>query len=61
MVLCKTDKYYNQVKFQVLWPRLKVGSIALQLEFGNFLDSNRIARKHQNDCLRGSICRSELT
>ena len=26
MVLCKIDKYYNQVKFQVLWPRLKVGS-----------------------------------
>ena len=26
MVLCKVDKYYNQVKFQVLWPRLKVGS-----------------------------------
>ena len=26
MVLCKRDKYYNQVKFQVLWPRLKVGS-----------------------------------
>ena len=24
MVLCKIDKYYNQVKFQVLWPRLKV-------------------------------------
>ena len=23
MVLCKIDKYYNQV---VLWPRLKVGS-----------------------------------
>ena len=26
MVLCKIDKYYSQVKFQVLWPRLKVGS-----------------------------------
>ena len=26
MVLCKIDKYYNQVKFQFLWPRLKVGS-----------------------------------
>ena len=26
MVLCKIDKYYNQVKFQVLWPRLQVGS-----------------------------------
>ena len=26
MVLCKIDKYHNQVKFQVLWPRLKVGS-----------------------------------
>ena len=26
MVLCKIDKYYNQVKFQVLWPRLKVSS-----------------------------------
>ena len=26
MVLSKMDKYYNQVKFQVLWPRLKVGS-----------------------------------
>ena len=26
MVLCKIGKYYNQVKFQVLWPRLKVGS-----------------------------------
>ena len=26
MVLCKIDKYYNQVKFKVLWPRLKVGS-----------------------------------
>ena len=29
MVLCKIDKYYNQVKFQVLWPRLKVGSSTL--------------------------------
>ena len=35
MVLCKIDKYYNQVKFQVLWPKLKVGS-STQLEFGNF-------------------------
>ena len=26
MVLCKIDKYYNQVKFEVLWPRLKVVS-----------------------------------
>ena len=26
MVLSKMDKYYNQVKFQVLWQRLKVGS-----------------------------------
>ena len=26
IVLCKIDKYYNQVKFQVLWPGLKVGS-----------------------------------
>ena len=26
MVLCKMDKYYNQVKSEVLWPRLKVGS-----------------------------------
>ena len=26
MLLCKIDKYYNQVKFQVLWPSLKVGS-----------------------------------
>ena len=24
MVLSKIDKYNNQVKFQVLWPRLKV-------------------------------------
>ena len=29
MVLCKIDKYYNQVKFQVLWPRLKVGYITV--------------------------------
>ena len=40
MVLCNIDKYYNQVKFQALWPRLKVGSdlalSCLQLEFGNF-------------------------
>ena len=26
MVLCKIDKCYNQVKFQVLWPKLKAGS-----------------------------------
>ena len=26
MVLSKMDKYYHQVKFEVLWPRLKVGS-----------------------------------
>ena len=26
MVLCKIDKNYNQLKFEVLWPRLKVGS-----------------------------------
>ena len=26
MVLSKIDKYYNQVKFEVPWPRLKVGS-----------------------------------
>ena len=63
MVLCKIDKYYNQVKFQVLWPRLKVGSSTLMftVRIGNFLDSNRVARKHPKDCLRGSICRSELT
>ena len=30
MVLCKIDKYYNQVKFQVFWPRLKVGSVYSQ-------------------------------
>ena len=38
MVLCKIDKYYNQVKFQALWPRLKVDLAlsCLQLEFGNF-------------------------
>ena len=24
MVLCKMDKYYNQLKFQVFWLRLKV-------------------------------------
>ena len=29
MVLCKIDKYYNQVKFEVLWPRSKVGSSTL--------------------------------
>ena len=35
MVLWKIDKYYNQVKFQVVWPRLKVGSstvMFIQLE-----------------------------
>ena len=26
MVPRKMDQYYNQVKFEVLWPRLKVGS-----------------------------------
>ena len=31
MVLCKIDKYYNQVKFQVLWPRLKVKSSTVML------------------------------
>ena len=39
MVLCKIDKYYNQVKFQVLWPRLKVGSSTVLFtvtQFGNF-------------------------
>ena len=38
MVLCKIDKYYNQVKFQVLWPRLRwdLVLLCLQLEFGNF-------------------------
>ena len=60
MVLCKIDKYYNQVKFQVVWPRLKVGSSTVMFTV-RILDSNRVARKHQKDCLRGSICRSELT
>ena len=39
MVLCEIDKYYNQVKFQVLLPRLKVGSSTVMftvIEFGNF-------------------------
>ena len=38
MVLCKIDKYYNQLKFQVLWPKLKVGSstVMFTVEFGNF-------------------------
>ena len=60
MVLCKMDKYYNQLKF---WPRLKVGSstVMFTVRIQQFLDSNRFARKHQKDCLRGSICRSELT
>ena len=31
MVLCKMDKYYDQLKFQVLWPRLKVGSSIVML------------------------------
>ena len=35
MVLCKIDKYYNQVKFEVLWPRLKVGSSTVMFT-GNF-------------------------
>ena len=26
MVLSKIEKYYNHVKLEVLWPRLKVGS-----------------------------------
>ena len=56
MVLCtcKIDKYYNQVKFQVLWPRLKVGSSTVMFTVS-------VIRKHQKDCLKGSICRSELT
>ena len=63
MVLCKIDKYYNQVKFQALSPRLKVGSstVMFKVRIRQFLDSNRVARKHQKDCLRGSNCRSELT
>ena len=37
MVLCEIHKYYNQVKFQVLWPRLKGWDLScLQLEFDNF-------------------------
>ena len=46
MVLCKIDKYYNQVKFQVLWPRLKVGSntVTFTVKIWYFLDLNRIAR-----------------
>ena len=38
MVLCKMDKYYNQVKLQVLWPRLKVGSSTLMftVRIGDF-------------------------
>ena len=60
MVLCKIDKYYNQVIF---WPRLKMGSstVMFTVRIQQFLDSNRFARKHPKDCLRGSICRSELT
>ena len=63
MVLCKIDKYYNQVKFQVFWPRLKVGSSTLMftVRIGNFWIQIAFARKHPKDCLRGSICRSELT
>ena len=31
MVLRKIDKCYNQVKSQVLWPRLKVGSSTVRI------------------------------
>ena len=51
MVLCKIDKYYNQVKFQVLWPRqLKVGSstVLFTVRIRLFLDSNRVARRPEN-------------
>ena len=51
MVLCKIHKYYNQVKFQVLWPRLKVGSSTVMF---TVIES-------PEDCLRRSICRSEHT
>ena len=63
MVLYKIDRYYNQVKFQVLWPRLKVGSstVMFTVRIRQFLDSNHVAKKTQKDYLRGSICRSELT
>ena len=57
MVLCEIDKYYNQVKFQVLWPRLKMGSstVMFTVRIRQFLDSNRVAKKHLRDCLRGFI------
>ena len=47
------------------WPedlklQLDLALSCLQSEL-QFLDSNHFARKHQKDCLRGSICRSELT
>ena len=45
MVLCEIDKYYNQVKFQVLLPRLKVGSSTVMFTVIEFLDSNRRRQK----------------
>ena len=41
MVLCKIDKYYNHVKFQVLWPRLKVGSSTVMFTVRNGFKSRR--------------------
>ena len=57
MVLCKIGKYYNQVKFQFLWPRLKVGSSTVMFTVRIF----GIKSCRQKNCLKGSICRSELT
>ena len=50
-VLCKIDKYYNQVKFQVLWPRLKVEFSIVMFTAGIFGFSNRFARNHQRRSL----------
>ena len=59
MVLCKIDKYYNQLKFEVLWLRLKVGSstVMFTVEFGNFW----IQIASPENIRKIVICRSELT
>ena len=52
MVLCKIDKYYNHVKFQVLWPRLKVGSSTVM-----FTVRNRIQIASPEN-IRKNVCRA---
>ena len=62
MVLCKMDKYYNQLKFSVFWPRLKVGYSTVMFTVRITIFGFKLLRQKTSEGLfEGSICRSELT